>query len=293
MTLNSHRSECESVIELLSPYLDGRVSDAEKESLEEHVSRCSSCALELQRLRVVVQALRALPVVPVPRSFALPEGQKGPSTILPYLQRATFALAAVFIMMFVTSLYIQATAPQPRAQFSAAVRAQKAESPKVLGGTAASEGSSSEMAGREAKGEPLPSGAGAASPAAPAGNAPSDAPQPGGSPIAAQSAPAAAAARSPALSQTPGGGGEGNLGTDSVEKKVEGGPEGALSLRSVEPKDHATQEEGGGYAVQLEQARDRGEPGWPMLEVEIGVLALLLIVGAATLFLRKKERANI
>ena len=58
------------VLDLLSPYLDGEVSAPEAELVRAHLASCESCAAELASLSELRSALRALPVAPVPRSFA-------------------------------------------------------------------------------------------------------------------------------------------------------------------------------------------------------------------------------
>jgi hypothetical protein len=55
----------------LSAHVDGRLSPAESARLEHHLSSCEACRRQLGELRAVVEGLRALPSVRVPRSFAL------------------------------------------------------------------------------------------------------------------------------------------------------------------------------------------------------------------------------
>ena len=55
----------------LSAYLDASVAPREQEAADQHLRLCSRCQGELQSLREVSSLLRALPVVPVPHSFAL------------------------------------------------------------------------------------------------------------------------------------------------------------------------------------------------------------------------------
>jgi Putative zinc-finger len=55
----------------LSPYLDGRLTSAEIKSLEGHLVSCEECRRALDELRATVSAVRELPEVEAPKSFAL------------------------------------------------------------------------------------------------------------------------------------------------------------------------------------------------------------------------------
>jgi len=57
--------------EELSAHVDSRLSAAESARLERHLASCEACRRRLAELRAVVEGLRALPLVPAPRSFAL------------------------------------------------------------------------------------------------------------------------------------------------------------------------------------------------------------------------------
>ena len=59
----------------LSAYIDGQLSAAEAEALEQHLAACDACRRELEELRATVLALRDLPEEAIPRSFALTPGQ--------------------------------------------------------------------------------------------------------------------------------------------------------------------------------------------------------------------------
>lgn len=58
----------------LSAYLDGELGAAAARRLEHHLATCRACTSELDGLRETRAALRSLPEVPAPRSFALTPG---------------------------------------------------------------------------------------------------------------------------------------------------------------------------------------------------------------------------
>src|SRR3972149_4363013 len=59
----------------LSAHIDGQLTPREARGLETHLSACESCRRELAGLRITVMALRELPDVETPRSFALTPAQ--------------------------------------------------------------------------------------------------------------------------------------------------------------------------------------------------------------------------
>ena len=72
----------------LSAYIDGELAERDAGALETHLQACESCGRELAELRLASAALRELPDVEAPRSFALtPAHVAGPA--------ATAAPAAV------------------------------------------------------------------------------------------------------------------------------------------------------------------------------------------------------
>lgn len=62
-------SNTEHITELLSEYIDNRLSAQERHHLEAHLAACPQCREELASLQATVTVLRALPPVPVPSSF--------------------------------------------------------------------------------------------------------------------------------------------------------------------------------------------------------------------------------
>ena len=55
--------------ELLSSYIDGEVTDAERARVEEHLATCDACREELESLRWTVSVLAEMPEVQTSRSF--------------------------------------------------------------------------------------------------------------------------------------------------------------------------------------------------------------------------------
>jgi anti-sigma factor RsiW len=56
----------------LSAYLDGELSERERQRVERHLAQCAACRDELASLRATVTLLRQAPRQPLPRSFVLP-----------------------------------------------------------------------------------------------------------------------------------------------------------------------------------------------------------------------------
>lgn len=59
--------------ELISAYLDGELTAAEVAELNEHLSWCGRCAVELEELQQVRAAVRSLPLLEPPVDLAMPE----------------------------------------------------------------------------------------------------------------------------------------------------------------------------------------------------------------------------
>ena len=88
--------------DLLSDYLDQRLSPAERQRVDAHIQTCWGCRRELQGLQETVYLLRNTPVVPAPRSFALTASLVAapPSTGL-YLMGVRGALAVAVALVVV------------------------------------------------------------------------------------------------------------------------------------------------------------------------------------------------
>ncbi|SHK33267.1 zf-HC2 domain-containing protein [Desulforamulus aeronauticus] len=61
--------QCQAVLEMLSPYLDGVLDPAEYTAVEEHLAHCSSCRFELEELRSCMNLLQELPELSPPAGF--------------------------------------------------------------------------------------------------------------------------------------------------------------------------------------------------------------------------------
>lgn len=214
-TRTSEESRCSAVAELLSPYLDGEVTSAEKTLVEEHVASCAGCAHDLDSLRLTVDLLLKLPTVEVPRAFTLQPSSRRPAPLFYFLRNATTAIAAVLIVLFSGSLYLRSVVPQPMPVASLAYdrpAPSVAAAPPAAGnvGVEESEALAQSRLGEEQKpaaavapaaapenaarvGKPVESAAGAAKPAPPAeaprAMASAPAPAPAGTPQPASSGP--------------------------------------------------------------------------------------------------------
>lgn len=95
---------------LLSEYIDGALGASDHRMVEEHVGACNECATELQSLQKAVEAIRCVPVVEVPRPFAI-SGVEVKRTRaheperLRWLRPAT-ALAVVVLMVLVSADFL-------------------------------------------------------------------------------------------------------------------------------------------------------------------------------------------
>jgi anti-sigma factor RsiW len=111
--------------ELISAYLDKRVSAEEKDFFERHIASCVDCRAQLETTRSMVAALKAMPAVKAPRSFVLPREMARQSaaqpkrsflSLYPALRLATVIAAMAFVVLFAGDLLLNqmggASAPQ-------------------------------------------------------------------------------------------------------------------------------------------------------------------------------------
>jgi hypothetical protein len=89
----------------LSEYIDGRLAPGDVARLESHVATCPECTAQLAGMRRAIAALRSLPEVDAPRSFAINEAMVRPvSTYRPPRWQAIAAPAAGMAVVFVLLL---------------------------------------------------------------------------------------------------------------------------------------------------------------------------------------------
>ena len=106
-------NEHERVEALLSTYLDGRASQAERALVERHLKSCADCERNLATLRAMLVAVRDLSHVRAPRSFVLPRSMaKQPRStpwLYPLLRTATAFAAFLFVLVVAGDLYTRFT----------------------------------------------------------------------------------------------------------------------------------------------------------------------------------------
>ena len=76
----------------LSAYLDGMLTERQKQRVERHLAQCSECEIELEGLRETVALLRLAPSLALPRSFALPMSAQAEQTSYQRWNKAFSAL---------------------------------------------------------------------------------------------------------------------------------------------------------------------------------------------------------
>lgn len=281
--------KCESISELLSPYIDGRVDEGERRAVDEHVAQCARCARELGEFRFTVDALRRVPELPVPRSFAIPaqgdwSRQRRPaalgSTLFPYLRNASVGLAAALVLMFVAGLYLQ-----PNSLPYSLARKSQPPTPASSGGAPTDSRQQGnpfsqtlmEQAKRGVESAPGPAptpqpplaARSVAPPAAPAPELSSDQPvdnfSSGASPPSGDRTQTdASGGQAPAFAVKP---------AESTGSNASGEAE-----KTVEPSAVAFGEVDG----------DRGPAVWPLFEIQLGLLGLLLVFVTATIVLWRR-----
>lgn len=95
-------TEHEQAASLLSAYIDGRLVARERALVDQHLRDCTRCQAELATLQATVQAVKALPAVRVPRSFALSRSMARPprpSWTFPIFRMATVTAAATLVLV--------------------------------------------------------------------------------------------------------------------------------------------------------------------------------------------------
>jgi anti-sigma factor RsiW len=100
----------EQDIELLSAYLDGELSDSEREQLEQRLQAEPDLRRELESLRQLVALVRTVPMLKAPRDFTLTPAMVGQTptrrtlSLAPYITLLSAAAAFVLIAVGALSL---------------------------------------------------------------------------------------------------------------------------------------------------------------------------------------------
>jgi hypothetical protein len=97
--------------ELISAYLDKRITAEEKSFFERHIASCADCHAQLEATRSMVASLRAMPLVKAPRSFVLPremarQPRRSFLPLYPALRLATVIAAMAFVILFAGDVLI-------------------------------------------------------------------------------------------------------------------------------------------------------------------------------------------
>ena len=58
--------KCREVVELMTDYLEGALTAADRERFEQHIVGCDGCRAYLQQLRLTLRAMRSVEGVPIP-----------------------------------------------------------------------------------------------------------------------------------------------------------------------------------------------------------------------------------
>jgi anti-sigma factor RsiW len=97
----SKKNECSRTRDVLSGYVDRRLSPEEAARVEDHLSTCQGCWEELESLRATVALLRRLPEVTPSRSFALAPVKPLPGRrVMPALRLATAGAVLLLVVAF-------------------------------------------------------------------------------------------------------------------------------------------------------------------------------------------------
>lgn len=112
------KSEHQCVKEMLSAYLDGELSSKEQARVEKHLAQCADCAQNLRTLRQTVALLGQLPPVAVPRAFTVRPAQaaRRPSFFQTrrayvYLRAATAVATILLAVVLAGDAFLTGLAP--------------------------------------------------------------------------------------------------------------------------------------------------------------------------------------
>lgn len=105
--LGLRQTEHERVRSLLSAYIDGRLDTRERAGVDGHLRACAACRADLATLQATLRAVRAAPVMRLPRSFTLPRSmarQPRPSWAFPIFRTATAVTAVLLAIVMAGDL---------------------------------------------------------------------------------------------------------------------------------------------------------------------------------------------
>ncbi len=257
--------------ELISAYLDKQVSAEEKDFFERHIASCAACREQLEATRSMVAALKAMPAVKAPRSFVLPremgrQPKRSFLSLYPALRLATVIAAIAFVVVFAGDLLITQSSGSEAPQYipaaaPASVTQQPLESARQ---SAPTQAPAAPAAASEAA---LPT---AESPAAAAGAAMANETAVATEPSMMKSAPAATPEATKAPSNA-------EMALLSVTPEVTEPP----AAESQTQADQATMS----YAAEAAPAPVID----PLRVIAIALLALAVVLGIATLIVRRKQ----
>ena len=278
--------------DLISAYLDQQVTAEEQQFFERHIAACADCRAQLEATRSMVAALKAMPAVKAPRSFVLPrEMAKQPKRSIfawyPTLRLATALAAIAFVVLFAGDLLISRSGSEGAALSSVPMAApapqqeQATTAMKVAAPTAVAQASPTE--------EPAASNDSSLESTTPtAGDA--AATEVGG----ATAPPAAAGAAAKAMPT------ETITLTDSAAMTLSmptATPE-MTAIAAAQPALEATSESAADAQAERSAAPVVEQPATPatvpptidpLRVIEIAVLALAVMLGIATLIVRRKQ----
>ena len=128
-------------LELLSAYLDGELDVVERRRADELLRDCGACVAELHELRLLRQALRALPA-PLPRrSFTLdPAAVRPRMRLFPVLRFASLVSALLLVVILGVDIFSRAGTPPQAASVRAPAAAPAAEPVQELAAESVTEG---------------------------------------------------------------------------------------------------------------------------------------------------------
>src|SRR5579884_737830 len=126
MSESASVSGSEHVHERLSEFLNGDLSDPERQAIEVHLRGCEECRRDFESLRLTVQLVRQVPLQRVPRSFTIPVPDRRRSRQMVWLRWSTGVLAATLVALlalrFILPEPLQPATPAIESAASGAVR---------------------------------------------------------------------------------------------------------------------------------------------------------------------------